>query len=479
MISLRKWQRFLPPTTDTRLSLWFQTSFQEVVSLLPLYMDRVRAFSGPLYGFDTVPMFQDNATLRHDWDDAVQAFLKKQDKVGGPPTAVAIVLDAQSTCNLHVERGFWLAATSNAAEEKSPEELGARVLWPAVYLRSTLHLAAATAEALSKKHHGSRSSLLPSWTSDNSLRSKPGLRPSDVSLRNKPGLRPSELAQANTNHWHVMEYGPDEGRVVNSWPHSEWDSLMVLLDNKSSGTDASDLPLSREDAAKVSQSRLAEEPVAVTYIDMGEDEDAKTSLDSIFLTEEEPAASLFSTGLDMPLSPQTPPQNSNQQSTFHVVSLSAFLSMVVVVKGEEESRWGRKRYRLADEQIRHFLDVMASKLRIANLFAPSRLPQGADSSSLRQQPRLKPLADDMIGWTDENVKTFLKELKGTFGLRPANPLQESLRMSSSRSRRTLSPSTTPGGSRRRRKWRSTRPAMNESATAFFLGPNLAALVSDD
>jgi hypothetical protein len=474
MIGLRKWQRFLPKTKDTRLSTWFQTSFQEIISLLPLYMDRVRAFSGPLHGFDTTPMFQD-AKLRYDWDGAVAAFLKRQEKAGGPPTAVAIVLDAQSTSNLHVERGFWLAA--NTSEEKSPEEYGARVLWPAVYLRSTIHLAAAAASSgfgnglLRSPVATSKTSLLPSWSS---------------AEMTKSGSRNSESGQAalTTNHWNIMEYGPDQGRAIHSWPHSEWDALMALLDNKSSvqaGSDSSDLATSRLDAHDVSFSRLAEEPVAVTYTDnMDEDEDAKISSDSI-LNLEEHAASLFSTSFDTP-SPQTPPQGSNrekqhlsQQSTFHVVSLSAFLSMVVIVKGEEASRWHRRRYRLGDEEIRSFLDDMASKLRVAKQFAPSRLPTVKSGDT--RTPRLKPLTEDMIGWTDENVKSFLKQLKGTFGLRPANPLRESLRVSSILSRCAISPGSTPGG--RRHHWRSKPSELPESAAALFLGSDLATLFGDD
>jgi hypothetical protein len=286
-----------------------------------------------------------------------------------------------------------------------------------------------------------------------------------------------------TNHSTVMEYGPDQGKAVHSWPHSEWDALMALLDNKSSlqvGIDSSDLATSRADAPDVSQSRLAEEPVAVTYTDMDDDEEAKASSDSIIDVEEN-VASLFSTILETP-SPQTPPQNSiqeKQSSTFHVVSLSAFLSMVVIVKGEEESRWHRRRSRLGDEEIRSFLDDMASKLRVSKQFAPSRLPIVKSCDSLG--PRLKPLTEDMIGWTDENVTSFLKRLKGSFGLRPANPLQESLRVASILSRRVLSPGTpsTPGSSpRRRRNWRS-KPEMPESAAALFLGSDLATLFGDD
>jgi hypothetical protein len=485
MISLRKWQRFLPNTKDTRLSVWFHTSFQEVVSLLPLYMDRVRAFSGPLHGFDTTPMFQD-VKLRHDWDGAVTNFLRRQEKAGGPPTAVAIVLDAQSTSNLHVERGFWFAANTNL-EQQNPEEYGARVLWPAVYLRSTIHMAAAAAAGSSGSLSGllrstavsSKTSLLSSWSSSDIVKTGSGRNSSE---------QVSQAAQMN-NYWNVMEYGPDEGRAVHSWPHSEWDALMALLDNKSSlqvgSSDASDLATSRH--LDASESRLAEEPVAVTYMD--EDEEARTSSDNM-LDMEEHALSLFSTTLEeiTPSSPRAAllkssnQEKKQQQSTFHVVSLSAFLSMVVIVKGEEESRWHhRRRSRLGDEEIRSFLDDMASKLRVAKQFAPSRLPNIKNNVDSRNPARLKPLTEDMIGWSDENVKSFLKQVKGTFGLRPANPLQESLRVSSILSRCTLSPGTspgsTPGGTRRRRNWRS-KPEMPESAAALFLGPDLATLFGD-
>jgi hypothetical protein len=480
MVSLRKWKRLLPETCDTRLSQWFQTTFEEVVSLLPIYMDRVRAFSGPLYGFDSAPLFQ-NELLRHDWDASVAEFLRRQEKAGGPPTAVAIVLDAKGTSNLHVERGFWLSGTNGITEEKKPEPSDTRVLWPAVYMRSTVHsTAAASHRALSVSTASLRSS---SGLLRASGGGGPSSRSSLLSNWSSTSERAAPLTKSISTPWHVMEYGPDEGNVINSWPHSEWEALVgALLDNKSSfmGLDTGDMSSNRVASDNTSPARLADEPVAVTYADLEDEEEAKR--ESLFSVEEQ-AASLFSTSIEpSPTSSPKVKHEQKQQSTFHVVSLSPFLSMVVIIKGEQESLWHRRRSRLGDEEIRSFLDDIASKLRIARQFTPSRLPAVSFKVG-DMETRLKALAE-VTDWNGKSVKSFVRQLKDTFGLRPTL-LQDgalnstSLSRSSARSPSRRQPSTPAG--RKRRKWRNkpAESALPKSAAALFLGPELAFMVTDN
>jgi len=166
VVNLRQWQLHLPSQKiDTNVARWMNKSFQEIRSLLPIYFDRTKTFATPLYGFDVALLDKrgsDTTTKKTEWNAAVTDFLARQDKLSGPPTAVAVLLDGEGTSNLHVERGFCLSQPVAASlksglsdaepKREASDENNARVLWPAVYLRSTLHLTPTTSRSTVSSH---------------------------------------------------------------------------------------------------------------------------------------------------------------------------------------------------------------------------------------------------------------------------------------------------------------------------------------
>ena len=93
-MSLRRFQTNVQIPARTRLEKWFDESCRLLISLLPIYFDRVAAFAKPLYGFEPALPASSSSPFAKNWEAKVTEFLRKQDKGGGPPTAVAVVLDA-------------------------------------------------------------------------------------------------------------------------------------------------------------------------------------------------------------------------------------------------------------------------------------------------------------------------------------------------------------------------------------------------
>lgn len=132
-MNLRRCQRRLPVPVQTRLEKWFDETCRILVSLLPIYFDRVAAFAKHHYGFEAVVTTNNPAGISfRDWDTKVTEFLRKQEK--GPPTAVAVVLDALGANNLFLERGYQMHKTERKDEDVA--NLSERTLWPAVYMVS-------------------------------------------------------------------------------------------------------------------------------------------------------------------------------------------------------------------------------------------------------------------------------------------------------------------------------------------------------
>jgi hypothetical protein len=478
IVNMRKWQRTLVLLNEnqqkrkgdknsfTRMQTWLAQCQQDCLSLLPIYLDRVEAFSGPLYGVDTTALFSAASARNHpatntnrqpsmnDWDALVLEFLRKQDKLGGPPTAVALVLDALATGNWHVERGFRLTELEyddsndnkkSDGNEDRVESGNPLVLWPAVYLRSTTYLNSATASRSAGATHGSgllrksgSSSSQSAWAAD--LRSSP---------RSKTGRKTTD------QKWNVMEYAPDTGKAT-SFPHSDWEVLMSLLQSDTSAANATLTP--------TRTGRLSEETLAVTYRD--DDENQKLSPDSpedsfrlVNVAVSEPSSS-------SPSAPPGPPKLPS--SAFHVISVSEYLSLVVIVKGEEDSRWLRRRSALPDEEIRSFLNDMAQKLRVSSQFTMTRLPPVNKTPSGRLQ------VSEQATWDDDQLQDFLSSLKESFGLRPNSPWQDGLRSYNQFRKPQQSPNLSAAYDSRRRR-QSKAPSFGASATALFLGPDLASL----
>lgn len=225
-----------------------------------------------------------------------------------------------------------------------------------------------------------------------------------------------------------MEYPPQTGPV--SWPHSEWHTLVELVKEDLS-------PSTRDDGFTSVQAVTFRQPEPLKVDKKG------------------PPSAL---GLP-PQAPPPPPKRAST-SSFHLVRLSEYLSMVVIVKCEDDGKWHLRRTRgHSDEEIRVFLNEMALKLKVSILFGSvNDFRQQLVDSKKEDDERL---VQAWKQWDDEaNTQEFLRELKRSFHLRPQSPYMEKLR-----SRRGGKQS-----SRRRSKKRSVD--YGESALAFFVGNDI-------
>jgi hypothetical protein len=243
ILSLRKWQIHLPANDyGTQFAEWMRQLYQAMLGLLPIYFDRIRVFATQLYGFDTsllLTMTNGNAANpaeanAYDCDGIVKKFLLRQEKLGGPSMAVALVLDAVATSNVHVERGVRL---STSVDGDGPT-LVARMAWPAIYLRSTRHASSIpppppSASSGSGLFRSSQAAILSNWSSAGSVNSSPlsaliGGRKTMRSPSSGSSFRKSVPSAAVSA---VLEYGPDTGTAT-TWPHNDWDAVADLLSRR-------------------------------------------------------------------------------------------------------------------------------------------------------------------------------------------------------------------------------------------------------
>jgi hypothetical protein len=461
-------------------------AFQETMSLLPVYFDRVHAFATPFYGFDACALWQqqqqthpgssrspDVHTYRTDWDAVIIDFLKRQEKLGGPSMALAIVLKAQATGNLHVERGFRLETVAEAKEERDP-----RVLWPAVYLRSTMHLAASSYSVRSSPHNSgvlrlSQSSILSNWSSSNNG-SAGGTTSSPFSINRK---RPTSVTSPTASdrkstsgsivsqqqhHYSVLEYAPDSGTAT-SWPHNDWDALVATL--------------MENDAADAAGQRINPKLRGIGYIGADNVGSSSGVVDDI-------AAPIFIApfrDLSSRMASNRVIKAFGRHSTFHAMALGDWLHVVVLVKDkEDDSRWHRRRVGMDDSEIRIFLsDSLACHLCPRGIF--SSLNRAFALQIEMPEKRLTIPCSAGTSWANEKqVQDFLDTVKQIFGLRPVSPLaKESNRTYSfygtprSPSSRGALVAANSRAERHRRLTKARQTKLSDSAVAFFLGPELA------
>jgi hypothetical protein len=411
-------------TPSTALSLWFRATLLRFASLLPVYFDRTQAFSSALYGYDT-GLFMQGKTVETDWNAAVVELLRRQEK-GGSPMAVALVLDASTAGTHHVERGLQFASLSpQGAADAGADD--ARHRWPAVYMRSTQRLTDAAQPSsrptLARGSSGymtssSQGSMLQNWSIVGSS--------SSASLTSSVKAKaPLVLSKAT-----VLEYAPDSGRVA--WPHSDWNRLSVLLQNRQQQATHSDNPSA--DYGAISGENI-EQRSRLAHASLG----SMVSLDE--------ASSLVGVA-----------SSFDKPSMFHICTVGDFLSLVAIVGSEgDEHRW-RRRTGLTDEEIRAFLLELASQLRIARSFTGSSIPRGEQDgrmmnnlrASLRKSQTATPqrkaisadfshksLSENPSSFTDEAAQAILRDVKVAFGLRSVSPLAHD----ALRSTTTLSPAS--------------------------------------
>jgi hypothetical protein len=515
IVLMRQWQSQLLPgdqknnsEDETRQYQWLRQSFKQVLSTLPLYLDRAQAFAGPLYGLSN----QETAK-QPSLEALVLEFLRRQEKLSGPSMVVAIILDAVGTSNLYPERGFRLSSDVIAAAAAD-----ARMLWPAVYMRSTMHSTGGTTGV------SQRSSSVDSGLNTTIINN-----PSAVSLLSRHYRNSAQAAvippvkKQNKNFTTLLEYGPDRG-VATSWPHSDWESLASVLDRRLPHESEGDHVETNNSSANVAEEDNNKEeasedgvrsvknngtattsirplhPVAVTYRDMEETilEDPEMSLvgetSSSFFQVHAVNPSLSTRSITMPL--ESALGSTKSTSTFYVVSLSNWSTMAVLVKKEGGSRWHRKRHGLSDEEIHDFLNDMASKLRVTAPFSLGEIPKSKLPQKQTGEPILTLVLSsfkdqeqqhDQKPWTsDARVRAFLLTVKEALGLRPVF-LPEPTNPRSWWSLPAASNTNNDGSRNAKRHWNEPRRrlrqprqprvvSLSQSAAAFFLGPELGHLV---
>jgi hypothetical protein len=149
---------------------------------------------------------------------------------------------------------------------------------------------------------------------------------------NEGSPRTVKRTREEDSQLNVLEYAPEPGSVASSWPHSSWNNLVALL------TGTGELPSS---------------PVQ---------EDTMTSI-----FEQLERTSFRNLEVEFPPTSSPKRLRFTAQTSFHISALSDYMWLVIMVKGGEESRWHRRRAsKVVEEEVRDFLDVLTTLLRVGD-----------------------------------------------------------------------------------------------------------------
>ena len=481
ILSAQKTKSLLERSSQTSLQLWFHDTLQNLISIFPIVFDRIEAFAKPLYGFNESQMenrllenpLPDRLGPAQDLEQQIVEFLRKQEKAGGPAIAVSVVLDAVNTCNLRVERGFTLQEQTSTMSSSPLKESEAKCLeWPAVYMRTTTHHGLTSSQSsggilggMRRSKGSSQSVARQSTEGDATLKPTRSTSASilrswsaDTSSPRVTGKYKPEEKQLN-----ILEYTPDSGS--SAWPLSAWGSLVALL----TGT------------AEEAPPTLIPELPSMDLASFGSIEE---NLKSLSMPKWPGSAPLTMSPGSHPSSPSTPALRRKmsmvcENTSFHISHLSDFMWLVIMVKGEEESRWHIRRSRtVVEDEVREFFKKTAPVLRIGYWFAVYHVHKvrvQKIKTLKSQRRRLFTEIQKERSWNDANVQELFEALKEAFGLRsPRAPLVEAPRSTYIGGFRAL-------GSRSPSFWRGPRTARSQdvsfdaSAAFFFLGPVLANL----
>lgn len=558
IVLMRQWQHALPKldeASETCQTLWLERCFRKVLAALPLFLDSTRVCASSLYGLVNTkfPVGDGYDDLESDILD----FLRRQDRLSGPPTAIAVILDAEGTSNFHPEKGFCLGSNLVPGEksgEKNSVDL--QTLWPPVFIRSTLHSASTSTPVSHSTPVSSPHSLLT-------------------------GRKTQEGQKAATT---ALEYIQEEMGSAVLWPHSEWETLAELLEHREDddfdvnrtrhatpakcSTEIVDENIAEEDREK--QSLRCEDalPVVLARKEEGGSKvsprDSSTYFSKTPLSEtsygkpvtyrdttlygggliEEPDfivaerqpsffhlrqnASVIGTkgtkdpssrsDLDfpsvnaLPLEDYVSSDKALSTTSFHLVSLSRWTTLVVMVKKDEEVDTNRRRTKhqqLSDGEIHHFLNELADQLRVCLFWSQclpeSQLPTDKQTKEpilsfqrwARSIPTMSQLdfnsADNpkqqlYDPWmSDGRVSLFLDQVKVALGLRSATlPSFQSMNRSSSwwwGPSSSINKKSPRINQRRKKKSRKCShqdtDVLAEGAASLFLGPLLSQALTKD
>lgn len=447
ILNCQKTKMRLNCKSDTRMQQWLLRTLQRLISMFQIYFDRVHAFAKPLYGFDSGAALRDTdenkdariGGAKNFMDDLVLDFIQTQQKLGTSAVAVTVVLDAVRTSNFRMERGFTVVDSSVDESQLSDLET-TRLQWPAVYMRTTKHhgVTQAGGGLLGVKRRTSNRKLEDEQRRNASITEHYIRWSSDAS----GPARTNDAAKEKDVLLNFQEYAPGSGS--SSWPHSEWNNLVHLINEK----EKPPLPQSTSESLDISDDGFFK------FL-------ANGGLSSFL--ESEPSPSPTTTGL----------KRTIDHTSFYITPLNDFASLIVMTKAEEESRWHRRRGSKIEDDVEKFLDDFSCLLRVADLFRASH------DQEIRRNATAKQHGIDFVqevrnggNWNDEDVQDLVQSLKVAFGLQSnlkpfaAEPLNPSYKMGL---RLRKSPKL--------RQINRTSAKLDVSAVAFFLGTDLMHAVS--
>ncbi|GAX11547.1 hypothetical protein FisN_22Lh237 [Fistulifera solaris] len=205
IVLMRQWQHAMSKfdkSKETRQTLWLESCFKRILATLPVFLDRTRVHASSTYG-----LVNTKFPISNSYDDLeveILEFLRCQEKLSGPPAAVAVVLDAEGTSNFHPEQGFCLS--SNMVHSSKDQDC-----WPPVFIRSTIHSASSKSSSLQN--------VLPGAHSNGTSVPSPHAR-----LSGRKTFEGQKIATT------AMEYLQEITESPLPWPHSEWETLTELLE---------------------------------------------------------------------------------------------------------------------------------------------------------------------------------------------------------------------------------------------------------
>jgi hypothetical protein len=202
---MRQWQHTLSKfdkSKKTRQTLWLESCFKRILATLPVFFDRTRVHASSFYGLVNTKFPISNSC--DDLENEILEFLRRQEKLSGPPAAVAVVLDAEGTSNFHPEQGFCLS-TNMVRPSKDQGRL------PPVFIRSTIHSASSKSSSLQTVLSGTHSNGTP-------------VPSPHARLSGRKTFEGQKIATT------AMEYLQDITESPLPWPHSEWETLTELLE---------------------------------------------------------------------------------------------------------------------------------------------------------------------------------------------------------------------------------------------------------
>jgi hypothetical protein len=340
----------------TKLHEFFEIAHSELLSILPLYFDRLRESASQIYGFDPSRLGS-NSPVTFDYDSQIVDFLRKSE------TALAL-------CIVYGD----ISGDS----------------WPATYLRSSISLTRSSSSA------GSLSSRILGFRDDDAFTTP------DADSTSSPG------PYANK-----------------SWPLTEWRELTTILRNE------------------------------VHPNEMG------------------PAMTFRS-------------KEEDQLTIFHVSSLSKYLWFVAIAKAPppETYTWIRmaraSSQASSEDDVRTFVDEMASKLRVSNLIDKAWIEQKnrrdvssdtIDGAQMHAKSGRMLSAQELVSeWTEPKTQEYLRTLKSHFGLRPQSPMMEPLKSPYQRNYYSHE--------KKARSHYREKAALEESAAVWFLGADIYRLMKE-